>query len=220
MSSSQIYDAVVVLGGGLDPETAQPHPWVKSRLERALTIQTNYYIALSRGTTHRPPPLDARGHPITESCASAAYLMQRGVPAQKILLDGWSLDTIGNAFFARSMICAPHNLQKLCIITSEFHMPRSRAIFDWVFSMDGAQFSLDYCVAADDGLTGAQLAARKEGEQRSLRTLEEVTKPRVHSLLKLSQFVFEQHGAYSAAGVVKAKNMAVDLEDAAIKKSY
>ena len=58
---------------------------------------------LSRGTTHKPPPLDTAGFPIDESMASARYLVERGVAPARVLLESWSLDTIGNAAFARLM---------------------------------------------------------------------------------------------------------------------
>jgi len=47
-----------------------------------------------------------------------------------------SYDTIGNALFTRQMHTDVMNWRRLLILTSKFHMKRSKAIFDWVFSLD------------------------------------------------------------------------------------
>lgn len=201
------YDAVIIPGGGLEPGTDSPQPWVRARLDAALKLSsaTKYFVALSRGTTHRPPPLDTRGFPILESAASAKYLVDNGgIDPTRILLDAWSLDTIGNIFFARNMICQPMQLYKCCVITSAFHMPRTRAIFEWVFSLGSESFDIDYCVTPDVGLDEAMSSARLEKERQSLVTLQEKTIPRIQTLGELSRFLFQEHAAYNANAVVAA----------------
>ena len=49
----------MVLGGGLDT-AGRPHPWVTARLDlgASLAVGDAKIIVLSRGTTHKPPPLD------------------------------------------------------------------------------------------------------------------------------------------------------------------
>lgn len=219
------YDAIIIPGGGLDPLTHLPQKWVLARLDVALKLssRTKYFVALSRGTTHRPPPLDARGFPILESSASAKYLMEHGVDDPKrVLLDGWSLDTIGNAFFARCMICEPMRLKRCCIITSSFHMPRTRATFDWVFSLDGSQFDMDYCITPDVGLNDDQLNARTEKEKSSLITLQQKTIPRIDTLEKLSAFLFHEHGAYNAQAILTnaAESKEIDPRNGAVRSTY
>lgn len=99
------YDAVIIPGGGLSQN--QPLPWVSARLDAALrhAEETQFFLVLSRGTTHKPPPLDADGFPVDESMASARYLIDRGVAPSRVLIESWSLDTIGNAAFSRLMHC-------------------------------------------------------------------------------------------------------------------
>eukprot|EP00177_Eucheuma_denticulatum_P000404 GFKZ01000699.1.p1 GENE.GFKZ01000699.1~~GFKZ01000699.1.p1 ORF type:complete len:228 (+),score=22.07 GFKZ01000699.1:217-900(+) len=206
---SDKYDAVIIPGGGLEPGTNQPQPWVRARLDAAIKLssRTKYFVVLSRGTTHRSPPFDARGFPILESEASARYLLKHGIDDPgRILLDAWSLDTIGNAFFTRSMICEPMKLKTCCVITSAFHMARTRAIFDWVFSLDGAEFRLDYLISPNVGLDDAQHSARSLKEQNSLRALQENTVPRVKTLGELSSFLFREHRAYNAEQVLEASS--------------
>lgn len=201
------YDALVIPGGGLEPHTSLPQPWVRARLDTAysLSAQTIYFIVLSRGTTHKSPPRDSRGFPIDEASASAKYLMNLGIESDRILLDGWSLDTIGNAYFARRMICDPLQLQKLCIITSSFHMLRTRTIFEWVFALDGCKSTLDFCVTPDVGLNDAQSSARIDKEKSSIRSLRENIIPNISTMQALSLFVLQKHAAYNAESTAAIK---------------
>jgi hypothetical protein len=211
------YDAVVVPGGGIDPKTGAPRPWVAARLDAAFHLDavTRFFMVLSRGTTHRPPPLNARGHPIDEATSSAAYLIRKGVQdPSRILVETWSLDTIGNAYFARMMLAEPLDLRKVLVITSTFHMPRTRTIFEWVFSLpsysgsevkcqDPSQFNIDYCVTDDVGLGPDDLASRVDKEREGLKTLLSVTIPRIRTVSALASFLACEHGAYNAKQAVE-----------------
>ena len=85
------FDCVIVPGGGLGA-AGQPLPWVAARLDAALKheSETAFFLVLSRGTTHKPPPLDSAGFPVDESAASARYLVERGVDPSRVLLESWS----------------------------------------------------------------------------------------------------------------------------------
>ena len=66
--------AIAILGGGLTSE-GHINPQVELRVQRALTLyhELKSYcsdvtlIPISGGTTHKPPPLDSVGFPITEA---------------------------------------------------------------------------------------------------------------------------------------------------------
>ena len=82
-------DAIIVPGGGLDAGGA-PAPWVAARLDAALAHgDTEFYLVLSRGTTHKSAPIDTDGVAIDEAAASARYLIDRGVAPSQILLESW-----------------------------------------------------------------------------------------------------------------------------------
>ncbi len=204
------YDAVVVPGGGLDHSTRQPAAWVISRLESALELDSNtrFYIVLSRGTPHRAPPRDGGDYPVDESVASARYLMEHGVSSSRIILDTWSLDTIGNAYFARTSVIDPLSLRSMCVVTSAFHAPRTRAIFDWVFGLDVSSpqtFRVDYKISPDTGMADDVLTARREKEEKSLIRLREHTIPQVQTMQQLAEFILVNHGAYNAEGCAKER---------------
>ena len=203
------YDAVVVPGGGFEEGTLLPAPWVRARLDAALLhdAEADHFLVLSRGTTHRPPPVDAAGHPVDEARASADYLTARGVDASRVLLESWSLDTIGNAAFARLMHAEPRRWRRLLVVTSAFHMVRTRAIFEWVFGLPSHGCEpdapppplavLEFEASADVGLSDEASAARTAKEQRSLEGLRDTARA-VRSLSELSAFLFQKHSAYAA----------------------
>ena len=176
------YDVVIVPGGGLDA-SHQPAAWVVERLDAALAhdAETRQYLVLSRGTTHKPPPLGTDGFPIDEAAASAKYLVAHGVAPSRILLESWSLDTIGNAAFARLMHADLRGWRRMLVVTSAFHRPRTEAIFQGSHSARTrhcicALFSLwhVHCVWYRPSSTGSLDSLTRAGERgdqpRSSRT--------------------------------------------------
>ena len=123
-----MYDAIIILGGSFK-KNGELMPWVLPRLDTAMNIETKWFIVTSRSTYHKNPVLDKNLFPIDESTIMADYLMKNGVSSDKILKESWSLDTIGNAYGTLMFHCLPLNLKNILVITSDFHMPRSRSIF-------------------------------------------------------------------------------------------
>mmetsp|Transcript_5097 Transcript_5097/g.14821 ORF Transcript_5097/g.14821 Transcript_5097/m.14821 type:complete len:286 (-) Transcript_5097:141-998(-) len=207
-SSRELFDAIVVPGGGLTSDGDAPE-WVRERLNAALSLyETNahaQFVLLSRGTPHKPPPVDLDGRPIDEATVSAEYLRERGVPATRLFQDTWSLDTIGNAVFLRIMHLEPRRLKRVAIITNKFHMGRVRTIFEWVLKANPrvVPFVTTYVEVPDVGLTPEQLAARVQKEAASLAKLQETTMQNFVTVDQIHAFVFEHHGAY-ATGIPRA----------------
>lgn len=196
------FDAILVPGGGVREGGVLP-PWVRSRLDRAVELlhQDAFIVTLSAGTPHRPPPLDDRGFPIPESSAGARHLMALGVPADRIVIEASSLDTIGNAYFARVIHCEPGRWRRLAIVTSAFHMPRTRRAFQWVFSLPplDSAFQLTFFETANDGMEPEALEARLAKERESLQALCQLAES-VRDLRSLHRWLFLNHAAYTARG--------------------
>jgi uncharacterized SAM-binding protein YcdF (DUF218 family) len=193
------YDAVLVPGGGLRSGGALP-PFVLNRLEAAQALAGEApIILLSAHAIHRAPPLDAAGYPVLESVAAAGALLACGVPAARIWTETASLDTIGNAYFARVVHTDPAGLRRLLVVNSAFHMPRTRMIFDWVFGLPPADppYTLDYHTVPDQGLTEVAIEARRAKEVARMEDLRR-TIPRIAGLAALHRWLFTEHRAYAA----------------------
>ncbi len=124
------YDAVVVLGGGLDPivtkRTGSPEytaagdrvlrgfQWV--RTERARNI------LLAAGT------LDPDPSAVVEAQVLANQLKEWGVEPQRIFVDGKSRNTRENAIESAKIVSA-QKWKKIVLVTSAAHMPRALGCF-------------------------------------------------------------------------------------------
>jgi len=194
------YDCILVPGGGLLQDGSLP-PWVIARAKYALSVKDDcrWFILLSGGTVHKPPPVNADGFPLFESRELAKHLVSAGIKPDRILTEISSYDTIGNAHFARLLFTEPLQLKKLLIITSEFHMPRTKAIFEWVFHLPPLPFKyrLDYKSTPNESLSSQALAARILREERSLANLGKII-PKINTLDKFIKWLYTEHTAYAA----------------------
>jgi hypothetical protein len=189
-------EAILVPGGGLTSD-GQPTEWVKTRLDRAAQrFSGQWIITLSAGTTHRPPPLDADGFPIFESVAGAKYLADSGIPKDRLLYEVSSYDTIGNAYFARTIHTDPLEVRDLLVVTSEFHLPRTEAIFDWVFGLHPSGYTLRYEGVPNDGVDEQSLASRVAKEREGRQGVKDL-RHNVSSMGQLHSWLFSEHQAYS-----------------------
>ncbi|KAH9582301.1 protein of unknown function DUF218 [Trypanosoma melophagium] len=126
-------------------------------------------VLLSAGTTHKPNYINHAGWPIGESTSGALYLLKKckeaAVEMKKvsdekeeeataslllrlaphdIIRETSSLDTIGNAYFLRTVHADPAGWRRLHVVTSDFHLPRTRAVFEFIFACDKAVYDITY----------------------------------------------------------------------------
>lgn len=192
------------------------------------TKQTNQQLpivlCLSAGTAHLSQALsqDQASHnttspmlpklPVYESTVSARHLHNDfGIPLSQIVLETASYDTIGNAWFARinhlEMLSdensSDQTLQPVYIITSSFHMPRSKLIFDKTLTLNDGDKKWEriYIETADDGLSQDLVDARTCREMASIENLKNKFKD-VHTMKDLYRFVNFEHRMYCASGLI------------------
>ena len=124
-----VFDAIIVCGGGQTPTGPPAH--VVHRLRKAAELYEGasksrpMIIVTSKGTDYKVSPHDSAGFEITEAKMASHWLVENTVVSPRnILEEGFSMDTIGNAHFARLMHTEPLGLKKLAVITSRWHMAR------------------------------------------------------------------------------------------------
>jgi uncharacterized SAM-binding protein YcdF (DUF218 family) len=124
-------EAIVVLGGATRPQV-YPRPSVDMMEEgdRVLYGAALYrqgkapVVILSGGRT-----MDLQqASPASESQDMAVLMQQMGVPASAILQDPTSLNTHENAVNVQKILKS-RNIQRVLLVTSALHMPRSLKIF-------------------------------------------------------------------------------------------
>lgn len=191
------YDAVLVPGGGVRDGEHLP-PWVERRLDLAARVAEGaWVIPLSAGTPHRPPPLDAGGFPIFESAAATRYLLRLGVAPERILIETHSYDTIGNAYFSRALHVDPARMRRLLVVTSEFHLPRTQRVFEWIYGLTPrtSAYELEYQGVSDEGMDPAILAARQGKEAEALELVNGLAQ-RLTTMREFHRWLFTHHKAY------------------------
>lgn len=198
-------DAIVVPGGGSQrgPSARSLPVSVRRRLDLAIVRWYEHQekfpssplpkiLVLSAGTVHRPNYVNRGGWPISEASSGAQYILEvteddlrRPIPRELIFQEGVSLDTIGNAYFLRVIHTDPAEWRSLHVITSGYHLERTQAIFEFVFSAlptgvapgDEARakeraddYRLSFEASTDKDVPLADLSVRVERETNSLRS--------------------------------------------------
>ncbi len=172
--------AAVVLGGGLkkvevgDEIRYEPEPQAKARLDAAyalfvageadLIVSTGKYGPMVK---HDP---EVTG-PQTEAEVGMAYLIAKaqasGDPdlAHRIedclIYEDQSMDTIGNAWFTKKRCLEPLGITSCIVVTSDYHIARSRVIFEWIL---GPDYTVA-CAPAPSPLSGSDRDRRDRFEQ-------------------------------------------------------
>ena len=191
------FDATVLLGGGV-ADNSSLTPWAEERCNLAVTFdrQCDYFLVLTQGTVYKPYPM-RDGWPVFDAEAMSETLLKLGIKEEKIIRGTPSRDTIGDAFFARIMHTDVRKLRNLLIITSDFHMPRTKQIFDWIFGLDGGQYQLTYRASKNVGIEPDALADREQKEANGRQRIVKLQQ-RLQSLEVIHRWLYEEHGAYRA----------------------
>jgi uncharacterized SAM-binding protein YcdF (DUF218 family) len=118
-------DFVIVLGAGLRPDGRVP-PLLASRLERGREV----WAALDRRAGDFRPLLIVSGgkgddERVPEASAMASYLIARGFPADRLLLEDKSRSTEENLVLSKAIMDELRPGARATIVTSDFHAFRA-----------------------------------------------------------------------------------------------
>jgi len=146
-----------------------------------------------------------------------------GIPATSIQEEAFTVDTIGNAYYFRAVHAEYCDNNDIYIITNKWHMPRSQAIFEYIFSLPysadkkkanlrpNKKFHL-YFEPVEDGVDEEVGKARRKREEQSLKTFNEKTKNEFSSMQEFHDWLFTKHTAYAAIRHTIPRNENLDIE--------
>jgi len=124
----------VVLGGGID-QSGQLLAASRHRLRVAIRLRTELGgppLVLSGGWGL----FDPRPKGTTEAEAMRSDAVADGVPADQVVVETLSRDTIGNALYVRQQVVGPRGWRHLVVVTSDFHLARAEYVFRRVLGPD------------------------------------------------------------------------------------
>jgi len=154
----------VCLAGGVNSDGSLP-THAQKRVDRAVSLYKKGVInkiLFSTGATHRGISK------YIESEAMRANAIKQGVPADKVICEVMSRDTFGNAVFSRVLYIDPKRIKNFLVVTSAFHILKTRLLFDHVFPKEQG-FLIKYIAASDKGLDKNVLKSRIAYEKYSCR---------------------------------------------------
>jgi hypothetical protein len=94
----------------------------------------------------------------------------------------------------------PREFRKLLVITSAFHLPRTREIFNWIYHLAPLAYKYELCFESvpDIGIEEKALLLRREKEKKRITSLSAL-KNTIRTLPEFHQWLFTEHKAYAAA---------------------
>lgn len=119
--AAENYDAIVVLGAQVKPD-GSPSVQLSWRLDAAFEAWTQKNVPVVVCGAQ------GKDEPMPEAEAMALYLENKGIPAAEILKDPDSFNTNQNLKNASNLLRDLPGIQKVMIVTSDYHVPRAMAL--------------------------------------------------------------------------------------------
>ncbi len=185
MSEIKFLSFIVILGGGVD-ENEEITAHSKLRHDVAVKLKNKYdYIICSSYKTYKPKAINQIK---TEAMAGKEYLVKNGVNSNNILLEEISKDTFSNAYYSRLLIenliinmnknnlnnnsgdiisKIVYKLGKVTIVTSKFHMPKTKLLFYIVFPKN--QFEINFISSKNGDINEDSLKNRLISEKELIK---------------------------------------------------
>ena len=123
------FDVILVLSNEMNRE-GELNRESKARANKAIKVFKSYsakYLITS-GWDYRKD---------TDLCIATAFknyiISNSDIKSNLVLTELNSRDTVGDAYFTKTNIVIPNNFRKLCVITSNYHIFRTRRIFNLIY---------------------------------------------------------------------------------------
>ncbi len=157
------YDCIIVLANKMDKE-GNLNLESKSRVQLASSFYFTYPLIsfITCGWNYRDDSDIRIGNAMKD------YAIKLGVPVECIITELNSRDTVGEAFFTKQNILNKKEWQNVLVVTSDYHVDRSRRIFEFIYGND-------YTINVT-GTNGFSNSERQIAEQNSLKAFERTFK--------------------------------------------
>ena len=119
-----------------------------------------------------------------------------------------SYDTIANGYYAFSNYINPFQFKKVLVITSKFHMKRSKLIFDYINSLFGYKTYV-YFEETDDILEETILKERIEREEKSGVSFKMNIVEQKKNIKEFLKWFYEEHNCYNVIGQYSQQNLKI-----------
>jgi len=135
---------------------------------------------------------------VGEAESMRAETMRYGIPPDRIHCEVMSRDTYGNAAFCRALFIDPRGIKKFHVVTSSFHMPKAKLLFEHVFP-DFQGYEIVFEEVDDEGIDPAVLKRRKSYEEFSCQFYRQEILPETKpgDLAGILKWQFEKNPSHS-----------------------
>lgn len=189
-------DAIIVLSHWLKPDRSLSEESVL-RIDRGIELldrKVARYLIMNGGpgrfTEELNNELIPRGTRPVHCEVMRDYAVSKGVPLELILMQDYSSDTIGEAYFVNELILKPRGFNNNVVVTSDYHGDRVRKIYDLVFG-DGYNTKLKL---AKTQLWENMLEWEERNMKYFLQHFEGVTRGDAKAIERI---LYEKHDIYS-----------------------
>lgn len=199
--SLEIKTIICVLAGGLT-QTGKPHQFVINRLDKVIELfkensDNTVILILGGGTYHKPPFLNSENYVVHESTSCSAYLIENGINPSNIFREWSSYDTIANGFFAFTNYINLLDLNNIHVITSDFHMSRTKLIFNYFNNLFQKNYMITYWETVSN-IEKKSLGKREKREKESFDNFKKNIVDKIETPQKFINWFFVEHKAYTS----------------------
>jgi hypothetical protein len=149
------FDALILLANEMDLKgVLNEESTLRAKLAAKLVKELKIPLLVTCGWAYRA---DSK---VNIADALKDHLVNLGLKPDLIVTELNSRDTVGDAVFTRVNIVEPMGFSKLCVVTSNYHVARTKKVFDFVY---GSKFSLDVRgaeVEVTDDILSKELASK------------------------------------------------------------
>ncbi len=160
------FDCIVALGHSARPDDAI----MQARVQKAAELYREGAAGCLILSGRHSFRLRANPPPISEAAVMRDVALALGVPADDILVEDESTDTLSNAYFTKVRFLAPLGWRRVCVVTSEVHAARSLWLFRKVLG-PACEIEMRESASSTDP---AELRAGYERNARLLRQIQAV----------------------------------------------